>query len=104
MIMVICGNMKELSCVPKLVAQPIYHQYSCMCRKSEVVVLDVLHKNEISNAAMLSIMKTQQRFLKDHNSTVLSGGDQLICERRRCAKRMSWTVTHKRIVWIFWNQ
>ena len=84
---ILCENIKEISCVAKLVPQHIYHQYSSsVCRKSEVVVLDVLHKNEISNADMLSIMKTQQRYLEDHNSTVLSGGDQLTCERQRCAK------------------
>ena len=81
---ILCENIKDLSCVAKLVPQHIYNQCSStMCKKSEVVVLHVLHKNEASNGDMLAIMKTQQTF---HNSTVLTGGDQLTCERQRCAK------------------
>ena len=52
-----------------------------MTTKSEVVVLDVLHKNEAKHSDMLQIMKAQQSYLgPEFKSTVFSGGDQLTCE------------------------
>ena len=56
----------------------------CVIR-SEVVVFDILHKNDMSNTGMLEIMEAQQTFL-EHNCIVLLGGDQLTSERQRCAK------------------
>ena len=58
-----------------------------MAEKSEVAVLDVLHKNEASHVDMLDIMKEQQSYLgSNFSDKVLSGGDQLTCKRQRCAQ------------------
>ena len=81
---ILCENIKELNCAMKLVPKHEYSEY--MRQKSEVVVLDVLHKNETSHADMISIMKVQQKYSGDSDTTVLSGGDQLTCERQRGAK------------------
>lgn len=84
---ILCENIKALHCAAKLIPQHIYNKNSdYMSQKSEVVVLDVLDKNETSHADMISIMKTQQSYLGDRDITVLSGGDQLTCERQRGAK------------------
>lgn len=61
-----------------------------MSKKCDVVVLDVLQKNETKNTDMLRIMQTMQGYLgeefcRDHR--VLSGGDQLTCERQVNCKR-----------------
>ena len=58
-----------------------------MAQKSDVIVQDVLHKNETKNSDMLEIMKTTQSYLGDFSSTVLSGRDQLTCERQRCSQQ-----------------
>ena len=61
-----------------------------MAQKSEVVVLDILMKNEVKGSDMLEIMQTMQAYLgKDYPATkrVLSGGDQVTCERQVGAKR-----------------
>ena len=53
-----------------------------MSRKSEVAVLDVLMKNEAKHKVMLN---TQQGYLGEnypYDRPVLSGGDQLTCERQ----------------------
>ena len=69
----------------------IDHAYSTeMAKKSEVVVLDVLMKNEVKGGDMLDIMDTMQSYLgKDFpaGKRVLSGGDQVTCERQIGAKR-----------------
>ena len=58
-----------------------------MADKSEVAVIDILHKNEACHADMLDIMKAQQSYLGNKfDDRVLSGGDQLTCERQRCAQ------------------
>jgi hypothetical protein len=58
-----------------------------MAEKSEVAVIDILHKNEACHVDMLDIMKAQQSYLGDEfDDRVLSGGDQLTCERQRCAQ------------------
>jgi len=54
-----------------------------MSKKSEVVVLDVLMKNEAKSSDMIHIMEKMQQYLgkgypKDRG--VASGGDQLTCE------------------------
>ena len=56
-----------------------------MAQKSEVFVLDVLMKNETKHTDMIEIMQTYQNYLGDHYDPVrrvLSGGDQLTCERQ----------------------
>ena len=59
-----------------------------MAKKSEVVVLDVLHKNEAKAADMIDIMIEKHSYLKDSiELTVMSGGDQMTCERQRCSKK-----------------
>ena len=55
---------KSLSPLSKAVPQHISHQYSAqMSKKSEVVVLDVLMKNEVEASDMLDIMHTVQAYL-----------------------------------------
>ena len=61
-----------------------------MSCKSEVVVLDVLMKNEAKHGDMLDIMMTMQGYLgKDYppERRVPSGGDQLTCEHQIGAQR-----------------
>ena len=83
----ICSHIKGLHKFAKLIPQHIYHAHSdFMAEKSEVAVLD-LHKNEACHVDMLDIMKAQQSYLgNEFNDRVLSGGDQLTCERQRCAQ------------------
>lgn len=88
---IICQYMKPLSFLSEVIPAHISHQYSEeMAQKSEVVVLDILMKNETKNADMLDIMQSMQGYLGTNfppNQKVLSGGDQLTCERQRGAKR-----------------
>ena len=56
----------------------------------EIAVLDVLSKNEATHSDMLDIMKTLQGYLGEefpHDKKVVSGGDQLTCEREANARR-----------------
>ena len=80
-----------LSVLSKSVPQHIQHKYSAeMGKKSEVIVLDVLMKNESSRSDMIDIMKCMQDYLgKEYPSErrVPSGGDQLTCERQVGAQR-----------------
>jgi hypothetical protein len=75
----------------KFVQKHILHKYSAqMSKKSDVVVLDALMKNETKHKDMLDIMTTMQDYLgKDYpdDKPVLSGGDQLTCERQVGAQR-----------------
>lgn len=75
----------------KVVPKHIHHRYSAqMCKKSNVVVLDVLMRNEAKHTDMLAIMNTLQDYLgKDYpdDRPVLSGGDQLTCEQQVGAQR-----------------
>ena len=49
-----------------------------MATKSDVVVCDVLHKNENKRVDMIDIMMSTQDYLgKDFKHTVASGGDLL---------------------------
>ena len=85
---IICSYIKALAPLSKVVPEHIPHIYSKeMAQKSDVIVLSVLHKNETKNSDMLEIMKTTQSYLGDFSSTVLSGGDQLTCERQRCSQQ-----------------
>ena len=75
----------------KVVPKHIPHRYSAkMSKKSDVVVLDVLMKNEAKHADMLYIMNTLQDYLGENypdDRPVLSGGDQLTVERQVGAQR-----------------
>ena len=58
---ILCQNMSHLSFISKVVPAHITHQYSAeMPKKSDVIVLDVLMKNEAKNADMLDIMQAMQ--------------------------------------------
>lgn len=74
-----------------VVPKHIPHQYySEMSKKSETYFLDVLMKNEAKHSDMVDIMVTAHNYLGEDfppNSKVLSGGDQLTCERQFCAQR-----------------
>ena len=80
-----------LSCLAKAVPKHIIHTYSTeMSQKSEVIVLDVLMKNENCHSDMVDIMTTMQGYLgKEYPSEkrVASGGDHLTCERQLGAQR-----------------
>ena len=84
---------KGLSVFAKAVPQHIQHQYSTeMGRKSEVIVLDVLMKNEACRGDMIEIMHCMQNYLGIQSEypsekKVLSGGDQLTCKRQVGAQR-----------------
>ena len=75
----------------KVVPKHILHRYSSqMSKKSDVVVLDVLMKNEAKHKDMLEIMTTIQDYLGKtypDDRPVLSGGDQLTCERQVGSQR-----------------
>jgi hypothetical protein len=75
----------------KLVPKHILHRYSSkMSKKSEVVVLDVLMKNEAKHRDMLDIMNTLQGYLGKQypeDRPVLCGGDQMTVEREVGAQR-----------------
>lgn len=77
----------------KLVPKHILHQYSReMAMKSEVYTLDVLMKNEAKHEDMIDIMRTLQGYLgKEYSEErrIVSGGDQLTCERQVGAQRLS---------------
>lgn len=83
--------LSELTPAAKVIVKHIKHVYSEeMSKKSEVFVLDILHKNETKNKDMVDIMKTLQGYLGEEYSAdrpVLSGGDQLTCERQLGAQR-----------------
>lgn len=81
----------KLAPFSKAVTQHIEHVYSKeMAEKSDVFVLDILMKNETNHKDMIDIMTKLQDYLgegwnPDH--PVLSGGDQVTCERQLGAKR-----------------
>lgn len=74
-----------------VVPKHIHHKYSKeMAKKSEVVVLDILMKNETDHKDMLDIMNTMQDYLGDsypQERRILSGGDHLTCECQIGAQR-----------------
>ena len=73
------------------VPKHILHKYSAeMCKKSEIVVLDVLMRNEAERKDMLDIMYTLQKYLGESypdDKPVLLGGDQMTCEQQVGAQR-----------------
>ena len=61
-----------------------------MLKKSEVVVLDVLMKNETEHADMIAIMNTMQEYLGsdyDEERIILSGADQVTCEHQIASQK-----------------
>lgn len=61
-----------------------------MSKKSEVVVMDVLMKDETKHSDMISIMDTFQNYLGssyDEHRKVLSGGELLTCERQQGSQK-----------------
>ena len=75
----------SLAFLSKAVTKHILHKYSSMmAQKSEVVVLDVLMKNETVHKDMLEIMDAMQGYLGDEyplDRRVTAGGDHVTCER-----------------------
>ena len=88
---ILCGCITCLSSFCSAVPSHILHEYSDqMACKSDVVVLDVVGKNEAQHSDMIDIMNILHNYLGEgfaHNKKVLSGGDQLTCERQVCAQR-----------------
>ena len=88
---VLTQYIKELQPLSKVVPKHIMHEYSAeMSKKSEVVVLDVLMKNENCSSDMVDIMKTMQEYLGESYPSehrVASGGDHQTCERQLGAQR-----------------
>lgn len=80
-----------LSPLSKAVPKHIIHQYSSeMALRSDVVVVDVLMKNEAKHSDMIDIMNQMQDYLGSsypNDRRLLSGGDQLTCERQVGAQR-----------------
>ena len=100
---IICRNIKALSFLSSAIPAHTAHTYSKeMAKKSEVIVLDVLMKNEIKHGDMVEIMQAMQEFLGDGfppGNKVLSGGDQVTVERQVNAKRhlMDGDTPHDRL-------
>ena len=88
---IITEYIDSLTLFSKAVPQHIQHQFSKeMAIKSEVIVLDVLMKNEASRSGMIDFMHCVQNYLGEDypaERRVLSGGDQLTCERQVGAQR-----------------
>ena len=59
-----------------------------MADKSDVLVLDVLHKNETKSSDMVHIMREMASYLgASYSHVALTGGDHVTCEREQGAKR-----------------
>ena len=88
---ILCRYIKCLSSFSSAVLAHIPHAHSeLMARKSETIVLDVVAKNEAKHGDMLDIMQILQGYLGEAfpaHQKVISGGDQLNCERQVCARR-----------------
>lgn len=86
---VICEYISGLRTLKQSVLEHIPHMYSEeMTQRSQVVVLDVLHKNETKSSDMVQIMREMARYLgKSYKYTSLSGGDHVTCEREQGAKQ-----------------
>ena len=83
---ILCKYISCLSPLSKQVPAHINHEHSeDMAKKSEFFFLDVLMKNEAVHADMVDIMQCMQDYLGKDSSPphkILSGGDQLTCERQ----------------------
>ncbi len=86
---VLCEYMKVFKPQKGSVAKHIPHPHSAeMATKFDVVVCDVLHKNENKRVDMIDIMMATQDYLgKDFKHTAASGGDLLTVERQQGARR-----------------
>ena len=88
---ILCTHIKCLQPLMKFVPEHIPHEYySQMSKTSDTYFLDVLLKNEAKHSDMIDIMVEMQHYLGDNppsGTKVLSGGDQLTCERQFCAQR-----------------
>ncbi len=87
------------------VVKHIQHPHSAeMATKSDVIVRDVLHKNETKRVDMIDIMMASQEFLgKDYPHRIPSGGDLLIVVDSRGNREqndISQMLTHLRRDWI----
>ena len=85
---ILCKYIKGLACISDVVPKHILHTHTHnMTKKSDTIVLEVLHKNEAKRDDTLDIMRIQQSYLKPHLDVTGLSGDQLTCERQRCVKR-----------------
>ena len=88
---VLTQYLSGLSPFSKAISKHITHKYTAeMSKKSEVVVMDVLMKNETVHADMIAIMKIMLEYLGrdyDDSRSVVSGGDLLTCERQQGAQK-----------------
>ena len=90
---VLCRYMyiRSLQLFSNVVAGRIIHPYTKqMAQKSDVHVVDVLLKNKAKHSDMIDIVSHQQNFIADDfpkGHKLLSGGDQLTCERLAGAQR-----------------
>ena len=82
---VLCRYIKVLKPQKCSLVMHIPHIHSTeMASKSEVAVLDILHKNETKSADMVNIMREQQSYLgEEFTYTVLSAGDHVTYERQQ---------------------
>ena len=73
-----------------VVPEHILHTHSSeMSQRSDTFFLDALMKNEAKHSDMVDIMRIQQSYLGNdfpETDKILSGGDQLTCERQSCAR------------------
>ena len=90
---VLCSyiHVRSLQPFSNVVAGHIIHPYTKqMAHKSDVHVVDILLKNEAKHSDMIDIVSHQQSFIADDfpkGHKLLSGGDQLTCERLVGAQR-----------------
>ena len=88
---ILCAYIKSLKPLAGVIPNHIPHDYSdTMAKKSDTFCLDVLTKNEAKHADMVEIMQSMQGYLGEDfpiDKKVISGGDQLTCERQSCAQR-----------------
>ena len=88
---ILVQNFPALAFLSGVVPKHILHKYSKkMAQKSDVVVLDVMMKNENVNKEMLEILHVMYDYLGDsyqQEHRVASGGDHLTCERQIGAMR-----------------
>ena len=86
---ILCDYVKDLRQLKKFVVPHIPHTYSDkMADKSDVLVLDVLHKNETKSSDMVHIMREMASYLgASYSHVALTGGDHVTCEREQGAKR-----------------
>ena len=86
---ILCDYVKDLRQLKKFVVPHIPHTYSDkMADKSDVLVLDVLQKNETKSSDMVHIMREMASYLgASYSHVALTGGDHVTCEREQGAKR-----------------